>query len=255
MVQPRAIPCLLLKGEELVKTVRFREPRYIGDPINAVRLFNDLAADELIFVDITATRDRKPPNYDLIETIAGEAFMPLAYGGGISSEDQAARLFKIGIEKVVITSAAAHDRDLLSRLANTFGSQSIVAGIDVGRNWLRRPKVTIRSASTTVGSDVVAYARQLEESGAGEIFLNCVDRDGTMTGYDLDLIKAVSGAVNIPVVACGGAGTLSDLALAVQAGASAAAAGSLFVYAGPMRGVLINYPPAAELEKLFAGAA
>jgi len=252
LVQPRAIPCLLLKGKELVKTIRFREPRYIGDPINAVRLFNDLAADELIFVDITATRERRPPDYDLIETIAGEAFMPLAYGGGIASADHAARLFTIGIEKVVITSAAAHDPALLSRLAGTFGSQSIVAGIDVRQNWLRRPKVTIRSASATVNTPVVAYAKQLEESGAGEIFLNCVDRDGTMSGYDLELIKSVSTAVNIPVVACGGAGQLSDLALAVDAGASAAAAGSLFVYAGPRRGVLINYPPAGDLEQLFA---
>lgn len=252
MLQPRAIPCLLLQGEGLVKTIRFKDPRYVGDPINAVKLFNDLQADELIILDIAAARERREPDFDRIADIASEAFMPLGYGGGVRTVAHARRLFTLGIEKIVVTSAAAEDPGLVAQLAHDFGSQSIVGGIDVTRDWRRQPRVMANGGATRTGHDVVAYARQLDASGAGEILLMSIDRDGTREGYDLALIKEVSAAVSVPVVACGGAGSLEHLAEAVQAGAAAAAAGSLFVYTGARQAVLINYPSTAQLAALFA---
>lgn len=252
MVQPRAIPCLSLSGDGLVKTVRFDQPRYIGDPINAVKLFNDLEADELLLLDIGAAKHGRAPDFDRIAEIVSEAFMPVGYGGGVSSVEQARRLFTLGIEKVVVTTAAADDSRLVGRMAAQFGSQSVVGGIDVRRDWFNKPRVTARSGTRKTKLDVVAYARQLEGQGAGEILLTSVDRDGTSEGYDLDLIREVASAVSVPVVACGGAGRLDDLAAAVRAGASAAAAGSLFVYSGARQAVLINYPSASELSLLFA---
>jgi cyclase len=252
MVQPRAIPALLLKGDGLVKTRRFAEPQYVGDPINAVKLFNDLEADELLFLDITATADRREPAYHRIADIAAEAFMPIAYGGGVSSLHQARRLFQLGIEKVAVTTAADEDPTLISELAAEFGSQAVVGGIDVKRDWLGRLRVCTRSGTHRTRREVVSYARELQERGAGELLLNSIDRDGTYEGYDLELIHSVSAAVTVPVVACGGAGSLAHLGDAVRAGASAAAAGSLFVFTGPHRAVLINYPSATELVAVFA---
>lgn len=254
MLRPRAIPCLLLKGDGLVKTRQFGAPKYIGDPINAVKLFNDLAADELMFLDITASREGREPDYARLEDIAGEAFMPIGYGGGVRSVEQARRLFRLGVEKVAVTTAAHDHPAVVSDLAEEFGSQSIVAGIDVKRDWLNRPRVMTRADLSRNRRDVVEYARELQERGAGEILLNAVDRDGMQQGYDLRLIQSISAAVSVPVVACGGAGTLAHLGEAVRAGASAAAAGSLFVFTGPHRAVLINYPSAQELRTLFADA-
>lgn len=253
MVQPRAIPCLLLKGRGLVKTIRFREPTYVGDPINAVRLFNDLQADELIFLDITATHDNRGPDFDRLRDLASEAFMPLGYGGGVRTIDDAGRLFHLGVEKVAVTSAALRHPELISELAATFGSQSVVVGLDVKRGWVRGEAVYSHAGTVRARPDVTGYAREMEDRGAGELLLNCIDRDGTQQGYDLELITRVAAAVKIPVVACGGAGTLAHLAEAVTAGASAAAAGSLFVFAGARRSVLINYPSARELASVFAG--
>jgi cyclase len=244
----------LLKGDGLVKTRQFGQPKYIGDPINAVKLFNDLEADELIFLDITATREQREPDYARLEDIAGEAFMPIGYGGGVRTVEQARRLFRLGVEKVAVTTAAHENPALVAELAEQFGSQSIVAGIDVKRDWLNRPRVMTHAGTTKSSRDVVEYARELQERGAGEILLNAIDRDGMQQGYDLPLVQAVSAAVSIPVVACGGAGTVAHLGEAVQAGASAAAAGSLFVFTGPHRAVLINYPSAGELRAVFAGS-
>lgn len=252
MVQPRAIPCLLLQGEGLVKTTRFREPRYVGDPINAVKLFNDLQADELMILDIAASRERREPDFARVADIASEAFMPIGYGGGVRTVAHARRLFTLGIEKVVVTSAAAEDPSLIATLAREFGSQSIVGGIDVKRDWRRKPRVMAHGGATRTSHEVVALARQLEAHGAGEILVMAIDRDGTREGYDLPLIGEVAAAVGVPVVACGGAGQLAHLAEAVKAGAAAAAAGSLFVYSGARQAVLINYPSAAELTALFA---
>jgi cyclase len=254
MVQPRAIPCLLLKGDGLVKTVRFANPKYVGDPINAVKLFNDRAADELLFLDITAARERREPDYARLEDIAGEAFMPIGYGGGVRSCEQARRLFRLGVEKVAVTTAAWERPELVTELAAEFGSQSIVVGIDVTRDWLNRRRLATRGGAERHTTDLVAYARAMEARGAGELLVHAIDRDGTMAGFDLELTREISGAVGIPVIACGGAGSLADLAAAVASGASAAAAGSLFVFTGPHRAVLINYPSAQQLRQAFAGS-
>jgi cyclase len=247
VLRARVIPCLLLKGSGLVKTVRFADPKYVGDPINAVKLFNDLAVDELVILDITATREGCEPAYDRIREIASEAFMPIAYGGGIRSVAQAERLFKQGVEKIIVTTEAAARPQLLREIADAFGSQSVVAGIDVKRDWLGRAKTFVASGTREAGFDPVRLAALAVEHGAGEILVNAIDRDGTMKGYDVALISGIAKAVGVPVVACGGAGSLADVAAAISAGASGAAAGSLFVFKGPHRAVLINYPSEAEL--------
>lgn len=248
MIRPRCIPCLLLRGDGLVKTVRFGKPRYVGDPINAVKLFNDLEVDELFFLDILATREGRAPDFDRMRGIVSQCFMPIGYGGGVRSVEHARRLFGLGVEKVVLNTAAAEVPNLISELARTFGSQSIVVAIDVKRDWFGRPRVFVRCGRRNTGLDPQQWARKVEMDGAGEILINSIDRDGTMEGYDLDLIRAVSRAVRVPVVASGGAGSISDLSEAIGAGASAAAAGSMFVFKGPHRAVLINYPSQAELE-------
>jgi cyclase len=252
MYRARVIPCLLLSGERLVKTVRFKQPTYVGDPINAVKIFNDREVDELAILDITATPERRDPPFDHLKEIAGECFMPLSYGGGIRSIDHARRLFSLGVEKVLINTAAADDPALLSTIADEYGSQAVIAGVDVKKDWLGRTRVFNRGGSNNTGREPVEYARAMQDAGAGEILLNAIDRDGTMSGYDLDLITQVSRAVSIPLVACGGAGSIDHLAAAIAAGASAVAAGSLFVFTGPRRAVLINYPSAAELRAAVA---
>jgi cyclase len=252
----RVIPCLLLQGYGLVKTVRFKDPRYIGDPINAVRIFNDKEVDELVFLDIGASRNGSEPNYSLIADIAAESFMPLSYGGGVTSLDQAKRLVSIGVEKVIVNSAFVERPGFIEEMAASLGRQSTVVAIDVVRTVFGRYEVVTHSATRKAKLDVVAWARQSESAGAGEILLNSVDRDGRMEGYDLDLIKRVSSAVNIPVVACGGAGKTQDFVPAVeQAGASAVAAGSMFVYHGKHRAVLITYPARNELMAIFGRGA
>jgi len=252
MYRARVIPCLLLSGERLVKTVRFTQPTYVGDPINAVKIFNDREVDELAILDIGATRDRRDPPFDHLQAIAGECFMPLSYGGGIRTIEHARRLFSIGIEKVVINTAADEDPKLLGAIAAEYGSQAVVAGIDVRKDWLGRSRVFTRAGSRNTGKAPRAHAEAVVAHGAGEILLTSIDRDGTMSGYDVEMIREVSRAVPVPLVACGGAGTLTHLAEAIAAGASAVAAGSLFVFAGPRRAVLINYPSAADLRAALA---
>ncbi len=251
MFRNRVIPCLLLKGDGLVKTVRFKEPKYVGDPINAVKIFNEMEVDELIFLDITATPAGQAPAYDRIRDIASECFMPMCYGGGVRSMEQAAKLFNLGVEKVSLNTAAAETPGLITELATEVGSQSVIAGVDVKRDWLGRPRVFTRCGTKNTGRDPVAYVREMADRGAGEILLTSVDRDGTMRGFDLELIREVTRAVSVPVVVCGGAGSVADLTEGVQAGASAVAAGSLFVFTGPHRAVLINYPMPAELRTAF----
>jgi cyclase len=252
MLRARVIPCLLLKGSGLVKTVRFADPKYVGDPINAVKLFNDLEVDELVILDIMATREGREPAYERIAEIASEAFMPIAYGGGVHTAAQAERLFKQGVEKIVITTAAAERPALLGEIAGAFGSQSVVAGIDVKRNWMGRARAFVASGTRDTGFDPVALAVRAVEHGAGEILLNAIDRDGAMKGYDLSLVSEIAKAVGVPVVACGGAGSLADAGSVIAAGASGAAAGSLFVFKGPHRAVLINYPTQAELAVVLS---
>lgn len=243
MYQARVIPCLLLRGHGLVKTRKFKDAVYVGDPVNAVRIFSEKEVDELVVLDIDASREGREPNYELIAEIAGECFMPVAYGGGIRSLEQVRRLIRSGVEKVVINSAAAASTDVISQAAGVFGSQAVVAGIDVRKPLIGGYKVVIKSATQDAGVRLDEHVQRLVEAGAGELLLNSVDRDGTMSGYDLDLIRSVTRAVNVPVVACGGAGSLDHLRQAVhEAGASAVSAGSMFVFHGKHRAVLINYP-------------
>ncbi|HEX6371488.1 MAG TPA: AglZ/HisF2 family acetamidino modification protein [Longimicrobium sp.] len=255
MIQTRVIPCLLLKGSGLVKTVRFKDPRYLGDPINIVRLFNDKEVDELVILDITATPEGRGPRMDLLATLTTECFMPLCYGGGVRTLDDMHALFSLGVEKVSLNTRAMEEPALVTAAAERFGSQSVIVSIDVKRGMFGGQKVVVRAGKQKTGRDPVEYAAEMERRGAGELLLNSVDRDGTMSGYDLDLIRRVTAAVSIPVVACGGAGSVADLGLAVnEGGAAAAAAGSLFVYQGPHRAVLVNYPEPRALQALFADA-
>lgn len=243
MYRPRVIPCLLLRGNGLVKTRRFRDPVYVGDPVNAVRIFSEKEADEIAVLDIDASREGREPNYELIAEIAGEAFMPVAYGGGVRTLEQMRRLIRSGVEKVVVNSAAVESPSVLSEGASVFGSQAIVGGVDVKRTLLGGYRVVAKSGTVEARIGLDEHLGRLVASGAGEIFLNSVDRDGTMSGYDLDLVKRVAARVTVPVVACGGAGTLEHLSEAIrEGGASAVAAGSLFVFHGKHRAVLINYP-------------
>jgi imidazole glycerol-phosphate synthase subunit HisF len=249
---PRVIPCLLLKGTGLVKTVRFAEPKYVGDIINAVKIFNDKEVDEIIILDIEAHAGRGRIQWDLVTKTASEAFMPMCYGGGVTSIDEIKRLFKAGIEKVSINTAAHEDPRLIETAARAFGSQSIVAGIDVKRNLLGRYVVVSHGGEKKQSQGVVEWAKAVERAGAGEILLNSVDRDGMQSGYDLELVKQVASAVRIPIIACGGAGKLQHFADVLRSGASAVAAGSLFVFHGPHRAVLITYPERKELTKWIA---
>jgi cyclase len=251
MYRSRIIPCLLLQDRGLVKTTKFKKPVYVGDPINAIKIFNDKAVDELILLDIDASKRGSAPDFDLIAEVAGECFMPLCYGGGIRSLAHARQIFSLGVEKISLNSAALDRIDLISELAAVYGSQSVVASIDCKKTLLGKHRVMKPDSQTELKMDPVSWARDVERAGAGEILLNSVDRDGTMQGYDLELIASVTRAVSIPVIACGGAGTLSDLAAPIMhAGASAVAAGSLFVFHGPRRAVLINYPTHEILSKL-----
>jgi cyclase len=237
MNRARIIPLLLLDRGGLYKTVRFKNPGYIGDPVNCVKIFNEKEVDELVLLDFRATVEGRGPDFRKIAEIAGEAFMPMAYGGGIKCSDDARRVFDAGYEKVVLNSALFGHPSLIAEIAAGYGSQAVVASIDVRRtffgNW------GVRQGT---GLHPVDWARRVEDAGSGEILLNSIDRDGTWVGYDLDLIHSVSAAVRVPVVACGGAGSRDDLRRAVEAGASAVAAGSLFVYQKKGMGVLISFP-------------
>ena len=250
MLKTRVIPCLLLKNEGLVKTVQFKHPKYVGDPINAVKIFNEKEVDELVFLDTTATIENRKPPLKLISEIATECFMPFCYGGGIRSIEDIAELFKLGVEKVSLNSYAVENPSLISRAAEMFGNQSIVVSIDVKKTLFGKYRVFTHGGRKASKHDPVEFAVRMQEAGAGELFLNSIDRDGTMQGYDLDLIKRVAEAVSVPVIACGGAGSLDDFAAAVkQGGASAVSAGSLFVFQGRHRAVLITYPSTKELEQ------
>lgn len=243
MNKTRVIPTLLLRGQGLVKTVKFKDPKYVGDPINAVRIFNEKEVDELVFLDISATPERRSPDFELLSDIASEAFMPMAYGGGISSLAQVRRIFELGFEKVIINSSAYKNPDLILEAAAVFGAQSIVGCVDVRKSILGRYELCSTSARIKEKVSLHEHLATLVQNGVGEILVNSVDRDGTMGGYDLKLLREVSSAVTVPVVACGGAGSIEHFVQAVKEGnASAVAAGSLFVFIGPHRAVLINYP-------------
>lgn len=253
-MRPRLIPTLLLKPGGLYKTRKFDDPIYIGDPINAVRIFNTKGVDEIILLDIDASKEGRGPDFDRVTDIVSEAFVPVCYGGGVRSVEDFARLMKLGVEKVAVNSATENDFDLVTAAAARFGSQSVVVGIDARRGFLGRVERVVRTATAAAALPPLEAAKAAEAAGAGEILLTAVDRDGMMGGFDSKLISSISSAVGIPVIASGGASSLEDMLEAVfVSGASAAAAGSLFVFQGKHRAVLITYPDERAIAAATAG--
>ena len=252
MLLPRVMPCLLLKDGGLVKTIKFKDPSYVGDPINAIRIYNEKEVDELIFLDITATAENRQPPYKVLSEIASECFMPVTYGGGVRDVETIRKVLSTGIEKVAINSYAVENPDFVRTAAEKYGSSTIVVSIDVKQKMFGRYEVFSHGGKKGTGLNPVEFATNMEKMGAGEILLTAIDRDGTQEGYNLELIKSVTDAVGIPVVACGGAGKIDDFRAAVkEAGASACAAGSMVVYFGRNRAVLITFPEREKLESIL----
>jgi cyclase len=256
VLRPRIIPCLLVHEGGLVKTVGFKEPKYVGDPINAVKIFNEKEADELIVLDIDATARSAEPDYKLIANLAAECRMPLCYGGGVRSAEQARRIIGLGVEKVSISAAALADPPLVTRIADEIGRQSVVVVLDAKKRLLARdPEVWTHNGTRNTKRTVLDVAVQMESLGAGEIVVNSIDHDGQMKGYDLALAARVREALYVPMTVLGGAGSLADIGRLVgTCGVIGAAAGSLFVFKGAYRAVLINYPNAAQKEDLMRNA-
>ena len=255
MLRPRLIPCLLMHKSELVKTQSFRAPKYVGDPINAVRIFNEKESDELMVLDIDATANRAGPNYGLIAKMANECRMPLCYGGGITTADQTSRIIDLGVEKVAVSAAAVENPRLLTQIANSIGRQSVVGIIDVRKTGFEFGKYGVWTHNARISHDLepLSLAKTFEDAGAGEIVINSIDRDGQMNGYDLVLAELVRKIVNVPITIMGGAGSLKDIAALIHTcGIVGAAAGSLFVFKGQYRAVLINYPAVRQKDALFA---
>ena len=247
----RVIPTLLLKGKGMVKTVNFKNSNYLGDPINAVRIFNEKEVDELILLDIEATKQKNEPNYLWIKNIVSESFMPIGYGGGINNIDQIKKLFDLGVEKIIINSAA-FDLNLIQKAASLYGEQSIVICIDAKKSLFGGYNIYSTNGQKKYKTSPDVFAKTVVNSGAGEIIIQSIDNEGKMNGYDLTLTKLVSSAVNVPIVASGGAGKLEHFNEVIQkGGASAVAAGSFFVYKGKHNAVLINYPLISELKQII----
>lgn len=249
MLKTRVIPALLLRDDALVKTVKFKKASYIGDPINTVRIFNELEVDELVFLDITATNDKRSPNLKILSEIANECFMPLGYGGGLGDFDTIKSIFTIGFEKVVLNTITHEQSAFVTRVAEHFGNQAVVASIDVKKSFWGKNEVYSHAGQKNTGKDPVQWALELQSLGAGEILLTSIDQEGTWSGFDLDLIKKVTDAVSVPVIAHGGAGTLQHIVDSVKrGGASAVALGSMVVYQQKEMGVLVNFPDKHQLE-------
>lgn len=249
MLKTRIIPALLLQNESLVKTVKFSKPGYIGDPINTVRIFNELEVDELVFLDITATNEKRDPNFKILSEIANECFMPLGYGGGITSLDQARKIFSIGFEKIVLNTAAHLNKDLITEIAEVYGNQAVIVSIDVKKNLWGNYEVWSYAGKKNTKKNPVAWAVEVEGLGAGEILLTSIDKEGTWLGFDINLVKKITEAVSIPVIAHGGAGSIDHISQVVKlANASAVALGSMVVYQQKGYGVLVNFPDKTDLS-------
>ncbi len=252
MKRIRVIPILLLQDGKLVKTVKFENPTYIGDPINAAKIFNDKEVDELIVLDITASKTKKDINFELIENLASECFMPLCYGGGIRSLDQAKRVFDSGIEKIALNTILFDSPQLVEKIAYIYGSQAIVASIDVNKNYFGNYQIYAQGGKKKTNEKLETWVRKVENYGVGEIMINAIHCDGMMEGYDLKVTRLVSQISSLPVIACGGAGKIEDFVAAVKEGkASAVGAGSMFVFNGKHRAVLISYPSQKNLIEQF----
>lgn len=250
-MHPRVIPVLLLRNNGLVKTIKFNKSNYIGDPINAIRIFNEKEVDELVFLDIDASKENREPPYQFLEEIASECFMPLSYGGGVKSLEQVRKLTRAGVEKIIINSACLYDLKLISSATNSFGSSTIIGSIDIKKNIWGKYKVYSHVDKKILEIDPIKHALDLQKAGVGEILINDVDRDGMMNGYNLSLLKTITTSLDVPVIACGGAGSNKDLSTAIVEGkVSAAAAGSMFVFHGKHKAVLITYPPSSIIKNL-----
>jgi cyclase len=252
MFRTRVIPVLLLKEKGLVKGQQFKNHKYVGDPLNAVKIFNEKEVDEIVFFDIYATDKNRGPNFELIMDIASEAFMPFAYGGGVKMVDQVERLFSIGVEKVIINTAAFLDKKFVKESVKVAGSQSIVVSVDVKKSLLGSYEVYVNNGKIKTKLDPKTYAKQMQDLGVGELIVNSIDREGTGKGYDIKLLEMVSNEVEIPVIGLGGAGCMQDLIDAKnQTNVSGLAAGDFFIFYGKHKAVLITYPKYSELKKLF----
>lgn len=254
MLRPRIIPCLLLHNKGLVKTVKFKEGKYVGDPLNAVKIFNEKEVDELMFLDIDASVENREPDFELIRNLAMESNMPICYGGGVKTIEHAKKIISLGAEKVAISSAAVEDLEIIGKMAAAVGSQSVVVVIDVKQKGLfNKYEVVIHNAQKSTGLMAAEFALKCEKAGAGEIVINNVDEDGVMKGYNMKLLKEIRSATTIPMTVLGGAGTLSDISDAIkEIGIIGAAAGSLFVFKGKYKAVLINYPNASEKQVVLS---
>ena len=253
MLRPRIIPSLLLHDNGLVKTINFKNPKYVGDPINAVRIFNEKAVDELAIFDIDATQKQHEPNYNLIERLANQSRMPLCYGGGVKNVEQAQRIFGLGIEKIALSSSVVEKPSLVSEIAARVGSQSVIVVLDVKKKLLGGYEVYTHNGKKATHLDPVTFSEKLQNLGAGEVILNSIDQDGTMKGYDMTIINRVREKLSIPMTVLGGAGSLNDIKAVIDThGVIGVAAGSLFVFKGVYKAVLINYPTRAEKESLFS---
>lgn len=252
MALPRCIPVLLLQDGALVKTVQFQNPKYIGDPLNAVRIFNEKEVDELVFLDLDASVKGTPIPIRLLEEIAGECFMPLSFGGGIKTIEDIRQIIQIGIEKVIIGTEAVENPEFVKQAVTEFGSSSICVSLDIQKKMSGEYELYTRSGTKRIFQDPIEYAKVLEQLGVGEILLHSIDREGTGIGFDLELIRAIRQAVKIPIIISGGAGTMEHLCEGVENGASAVAAGSMFVFHGKHRAVLISYPNQASLKRIYS---
>ncbi len=251
MLRPRIIPCLLVQDKGLVKTVKFGNPKYVGDPINAVRIFNEKEVDELMVLDIDASVQHHEPDYRMIQNLAAECRMPLCYGGGVKTVEQAQRIFGLGVEKIALSSAAVENTKVIPKIAAVVGSQSVIVVIDVKKKLLGGYEVYIQNGKKKTGLDPVNFARELQELGVGEVVLNSIDNDGVMQGYDMKLIDKIRETITIPMTVLGGAGSSSDIKAVIDKHKIiGVAAGSLFVFKGIYKAVLINYPGKAEKESL-----
>jgi cyclase len=252
MLRPRIIPSLLLHDNGLVKTVNFKSPKYVGDPINAVRIFNEKEVDELAFFDIDATVLNQEPDYILIEKLANQSRMPLCYGGGVKTVEQAQKIFGLGIEKIALSSAVIQSPQLVTQIANRVGSQSVIVVLDVKKKLFGGYEVYTHNGRKATGIDPVKFAQELEKLGAGEIIINSIDQDGVMKGYDLNLIDKIAEVISIPLTVLGGAGSMQDIEKVIEKhGVIGVAAGSLFVFKGHYKAVLINYPTQTEKNTVF----
>lgn len=252
MLRPRIIPSLLIHKNGLVKTINFKNPKYVGDPINAVRIFNEKEVDELAIFDIDASVNNSKPNFELLEKLANQSRMPLCYGGGVKTVEDALKIFSLGIEKIAINSGIIDNPSLISEIADRVGSQSVVAVLDVKKKFFGGYELAVNNGKKLTGINPFDFAKEVQDLGAGEIIVNSIDQDGTMKGFDLELINKIANEIKIPLTVLGGAGSLSDIEKVINShGIIGVAAGSLFVFKGPYKAVLINYPSTKEKKHLF----